>query len=102
MLSYLAATTPADPTSYYFNQGVLGVTVVVLALVIRFMFKYYTGKMDEKDLKIETLQKALVDSNVKHADDYRQMALNEQSVLSGITQTQELLAAKIETGKSGN
>lgn len=99
MLSYFAATTTTDPTSYYFNQGVLGVTVVVLALVIRFMFKYYTGKMDEKDAKIETLQNALSANNSKHSDDYRQMALNDQSVLSTISQAQELLAAKIEAAK---
>lgn len=99
MLSYFAATATTDPGSYYFNQGVLGVTVVVLALVIRFLFSYYTKKIDEKDAKIELLQKALVDSNEKHADDYRQMALNDQTVLSTISQAQELLAAKIEAAK---
>lgn len=102
MLSYFAAT-PTDPASsalgYYFTQGVLGVTVVVLALVIRFMFKYYTDKLDAKDAKIEALQNARLDDNNRHADDYREMAKNDQIVLSGNSQANQLLAAKIEAVK---
>lgn len=104
MLQYFAeATAQADPTStavgYYFTQGVLGVTVIVLALVIRFMFKYYTEKLDAKDLKLEGLNNARLDDNNKHADDYREMAKNDQIVLSGNSQANELLAAKIEAVK---
>ena len=99
MLSIFATTTPSDPASYYFTQGVLGITVVVLALVIRFMFKYYTEKLDAKDLKIEALQGARLDDNNKHSEDYREMAKNDQIVLQGNAQTNELLAAKIEAVK---
>lgn len=97
------ATTAVDPISntagYYFTQGVLGVTVVVLAIVIRYIFKYYTDKLDVKDTKIEALNAALLDQNNKHADDYREMAKNDQIVLSGNSQANELLAAKIEAVK---
>lgn len=96
MIGVFAAATPTDPASYYFTQGVLGVTVIVLALVIRFMFKYYTEKLDTKDLKIEALQNARLEDNTKHADDYREMAKNDQIVLSGNSQANELLAGKIE------
>ena len=100
MLSLFAATTQTDPSStiigYYFTQGVLGITVIVLALVIRFMFKYYTGKIDEKDTKIDLLQGARLEDNKTHTTDYREMAKNDQTVLLGNAQASELLAGKIE------
>lgn len=102
MLQYFAdvATDPsANPFSYYFTQGVLGISVVLLLLTLRFMWKYFTDKLDLKDAKIEGLNAALLDQSNKHADDYREMAKNDQIVLSGNAQANELLAAKIETGK---
>lgn len=102
MLTYFAATN-ADPASsaigYYFTQGVLGVTVIVLALVIRFLFSYYTKKIDEKDAKIEALANARLDDNKTHSADYREMAKNDQAVLLGNAQANELLAGKIEAVK---
>jgi len=101
VLTNLAATAPAnDPVSYYFTQGVLGVTVIVLALVIRFLFSYFTKKIDEKDLKIELLQNARLEDNKTHTTDYREMAKNDQTVLLGNAQAQELLADKIEAVKA--
>lgn len=106
MLSLFAATATNDPASsaigYYFTQGVLGVTVIVLALVIRFMFKYYTGKIDEKDTKIDLLQNARLEDNKTHTADYREMAKNDQIVLSGNSQANELLAGKIEAVRGRN
>lgn len=99
MLSLFAATN-SDPASsavgYYFTQGVLGITVIVLALVIRFLFSYYTKKIDEKDAKIDLLQNARLEDNKTHTVDYREMAKNDQIVLSGNSQANELLAGKIE------
>lgn len=98
---YFAATT--DPVTnaagYYFTQGVLGITVIVLAVVIRFMFKYYTAKIDAKDEKIDLLQNARLEDNKTHTIDYREMAKNDQMVLSGNSQASQLLAAKIESVK---
>lgn len=98
MLQYFADTI--DPASsavgYYFTQGVLGITVIVLALVIRFLFSYYTKKVDEKDGIIYGLQNARLDDNKTHTTDYRDMARNDQIVLSGNSQANELLAGKIE------
>lgn len=100
MLSLFAATDPATSAAgYYFTQGVLGVTVIVLALVIRFLFSYYSKKIDEKDLKIELLQNARLEDNKTHTTDYREMAKNDQTVLLGNAQAQELLAGKIEAVK---
>lgn len=91
-----AGSSPTDPASYYFTQGVLGITVIVLALVIRFLFSYYTKKIDEKDTEIRALNQARFDDNKTHTADYREMAKNDQLVLSGNSQANELLAGKIE------
>lgn len=98
MVEYFAATaTPAaDPISYYFTQGVLGVTVIALIIVIRFMWNYFTKKIDEKDVKIDLLQNARLEDNKTHTVDYREMAKNDQTVLLGNAQSNELLAGKIE------
>lgn len=100
MWSYLAATTEnpiADPVSYYFTQGVLGVTVIALMIVMRFMWNYFTKKLDAKDIEIQLLNNARLEDNKTHTIDYREMAKNDQIVLSGNSQASELLASKIET-----
>lgn len=100
--SYLAATDPLNGvTSYYFTQGVLGFTVVVLAFVIWYLFRYFTAKIDAKDLKIEALQNARLLDAEKHTLDYREMAKNDQAVLLGNSQANQLLSAKIEAVKGG-
>lgn len=104
MLQLFADATPTgDPVSgavgYFFTQGVLGITVIVLAIVIRFIFKYYTDKLDVKDAKIEALNTAILNQAIKSGDDYREMAKNDQIVLSGNSQANQLLAAKIEAVK---
>lgn len=104
-MEYLAATATDPATSavgYYFTQGVLGVTVIVLALVIRFLFSYYTKKIDEKDAKIDLLQNARLEDNKTHTVDYREMAKNDQTVLLGNAQASELLAGKIESVRGRN
>jgi len=106
MIEYIAAVTETDPASsaigYYFTQGVLGVTVIVLALVIRFLFSYYTKKIDEKDAQIALLQNARLDDNKTHTLDYREIAKNDQTVLLGNAQASELLAGKIESVRGRN
>lgn len=103
MLELFASTTASDPAnnvfSYYFTQGVLGITVIILILTVRFMFTYYNKKLDDKDLKIEALQNARLDDNKTHTVDYREMAKNDQAVLLGVAQSQELLSGKIEAVK---
>lgn len=104
MFQFIADTTDpvSSATGYYFTQGVLGISVVVLALVIRYGFKYYTGKLDEKDAEIKALNAARLVDNDKHADDYREMAKNDQTVLLGNAQASQLLAGKIEAVKGSN
>lgn len=102
-MDYFAAATTGDPATsalgYYFTQGVLGVTVIVLALVIRFLFSYFTKKIDEKDAEIRALNIARIEDSKTHSADYREMAKNDQMILSGNSQANELLAGKIEAVK---
>lgn len=102
MLSLFAAATPTDPASYYFTQGVLGVTVIALIVVIRFMWNYFTKKLDAKDVEIQLLNNARLEDNKTHTVDYREMAKNDQIVLSGNSQANELLAGKIESVRGRN
>jgi hypothetical protein len=100
MLTTLAATAPAnDPVTFYFTQGVLGVTVVVLALVIRFIYTDKTKREDAKDAEIKALNAIILANEKTHTADYRDMAKNDQTVLLSNAQAQELLASKIEITK---
>lgn len=74
---------PNDPTTYYFTQGVLGVTVVVLAGVA---WKFYT--------KIQQLQDARL-------QDQKDVTKENGAIIASNAEAMRILAAKIETGKRG-
>jgi len=96
MLSLFAATDPGTGiTNYLFTQGILGVVCVGLIIVV----VYQQKKLDKKDDKIEALQNARLDDNKTHTLDYREMAKDNQEVLQGNSQSNALLAAKIEAVK---
>jgi hypothetical protein len=101
MLTFFAETagTATDPLGYYFDKGVLGITIIALIIVIRFMWNYFTKKLDAKDEEIRLLNNARLEDNKIHTVDYREMAKNDQTVLLGNAQAQELLAGKIEAVK---
>lgn len=90
------ATNSPDVLGYYFDKGVLGITIIALIVVIRFMWNYFTKKLDSKDEEIRLLNNARLEDNKTHTADYREMAKNDQTVLLGNAQAQELLAGKIE------
>ncbi len=95
----LAATDPQTGiTNYLFTQGILGVCCVGLIIVIIYQQK----KLDKKDDRINALQDARLADSTAHAVDYREMARNDQQILSGNSQAQNLLAAKIEAVKGRN
>lgn len=96
-----AQTTPTNPDllGYYFDKGVLGITIIALIIVLRFMWNYFTRKLDAKDEEIRLLNNARLEDNKTHTIDYREMAKNDQVVLLGNAQANELLGAKIESVK---
>lgn len=96
MLSIFAATDPSTGiTNYLFTQGVLGVAVVALGIVV----VYQQKKLDKRDEKIQALQDARLDDNKSHTLDYREMAKDNQEVLQLNSQNSALLTAKIEAVK---
>lgn len=96
----MAEAAPTDPFSFYLDKGVLGLTIVALLVVIRFMWAYFTKKLDAKDEEIRLLNNARLEDNKTHTLDYRDMAKNDQTVLLSNAQAQELLASKIEAVKA--
>lgn len=96
MLELFAATDPSTGiTNYLFTQGVLGVAVIALGIVV----VYQQKKLDKKDEKIQQLQDFRLDDNKAHTLDYREMAKDNQEVLQLNSQNSALLTAKIEAVK---
>lgn len=93
MYSLLSA---ADPSSgvfdFLFTQGVLGTCLVMAIIVI----VYQQKKLDKKDDKLDAQFAARLEDHKAHTTDYREMAKNDQMVLAGNSQANELLAGKIE------
>lgn len=92
---FAQATTGEGITSYLFTQGVLGVAVIVLGVVVIYQQK----KIDKKDEKLESLYEARILDNKNQAADYREMAKDNQEVLQGNSQANLLLGSKIEAVK---
>lgn len=96
MLGVLAATDPASGIfDFLFTQGILGVVAVGLIVVVIYLVR----KLDKKELEIAALNKQLLDDNKTHANDYREMAKDNQEVMQLNSQNSALLAAKIEAVK---
>lgn len=75
-------------TTYLFSQGVLGVVVVALVTVC---IKLY-NKVERQQLRIEELQ------DLRLADN-KEITKDVTAVLQGNSQSNALLAAKIEVAK---
>lgn len=96
MFYLFAATEPAQGiTDYLFTQGILGVVCIGLIIVV----VYQQKKSDKKDEKIEALNTLLLAENKLHTADYKTMAEKDQEVLQLNSQSNQLLAAKIEAVK---
>lgn len=79
---------PGDPTTYYLTQGVLGVTVLVLGLVIRALWSEIKKKEDEKIAILEAWRQETKDEGKATLD-----------IVKGNSQTIFYLADKIKAGK---
>lgn len=96
MIDLFAATDPATGIfDFLFTQGILGVVCVGLIIVV----VYQQKKADKKDEKIDALNAQLLSENKSHTLDYREMAKDNQEVLQLNSQSNNLLAAKIEAVK---
>jgi len=96
MWTYFAATDPSTGIfDFLFTQGILGVCLIAAIVVI----VYQQKKLDKKDDKIDTLHEARLTDNKTHTLDYREMAKDNQEVLQGNSQSNLILAEKIEVVK---
>lgn len=77
-----------DPATFYFTQGVLGVTVIVLGMVVRILW------LEVKKERVE--KEALLKAWREETKTDGQVAID---VLKGNSQSLLYLADKIQTGK---
>ena len=77
-----------DPATFYFTQGVLGVTVIVLGLVINKLY----NKTEKQQARIEELQNLRL-------EDSKEVTRDVTAVLQGNAQSMSILAEKISVGK---
>ncbi len=90
----------AGISNYLLTQGVLGVVCLVLGIVVVYQQRKYDKLVTQKDADIALLNKQLLDDNKAHAIDYRDMAKDNQEVMSNTSQNVRILSEKIEVGKS--
>lgn len=81
-----------DPSTYYFTQGVLGVTVVVLGITLYRIYTTLTAKLEKKEAE----KIAILEAWRQETKDEGKTALE---VVKGSSQTMFYLADKIEAGK---
>jgi len=86
-------------SNYLLTQGVLGLAVLALGIVI----VYQQRKLDKKDSfyteEIKLLNQALLAEIKAHTANYQEMAKREQEVLSDVSQSMALFSEKIEVVK---
>lgn len=77
-----------DFGNYFFTQGVLGVVVAALSVVVI----YQNKKLDKKDARIEELQELRL-------QDSKEVTKDVTEVLQGNSQNMRVLSEKIEIAK---
>lgn len=83
---------PPDAATYYFTQGVLGVTVVVLIFVCSKL--YNSREADRKEWRAEVKE-----LNDLRLSDGKEVAEKVTSVMENTSQNIRILSEKIEAGK---
>lgn len=79
---------PGDPATYYLTQGVLGVSVLVLGLVVRALWVALQKKEQEKIAILEAWRQETKTDGKEALE-----------IVKGNSQTMFYLADKIEAGK---
>lgn len=80
----------SDPATYYFTQGVLGVTVIVLGLVIRALWVELKAERQDKEAILKAWK-----------DETREEGKVVVDALKQNSQIQFYMADKIEAAKKG-
>lgn len=84
-----------DVTKFFFNQGVLGVIIVILAGVFVFYYRSSEKQKREDATKIFDLQEA-------RRVDYKEITEKVTTVVQNNSQNMLILSEKIEVGKAND
>lgn len=89
-----------DINTYLFTQGVLGVACFILGFVVVYQQKKADKKDDAHAEEVRGLNRELIAASNAHALDYRELAKDNQEVMSNTSQNVRILSEKIEVGKA--
>jgi hypothetical protein len=95
---FFAATT--DPTTYFLQQGLLGVVLVVLAGAFVLYYRSSEKAKSDRDLEIKGLNKIIYDIQELRRVDYKDTTKEVTDVLQDNSQNLRILSEKIEVGKA--
>lgn len=99
MLSYFAAQDPQTVLSSGNTVAILALIIVTLAGVVIYLARELKVQQRENATEIKELNKLIYSEQKAYTADYREMAKDNQEVLQGNSQSNALLAAKIEAVK---
>lgn len=102
MLGIFAVADPQTTLASGNIYAILALIIVVLAGVVVYLSKKLFDNQRDGAAEIKELNKLIYASEKEHTADYREMAKNDQTVLQGNSQSNELLAAKIEAVKGSH
>lgn len=99
MIEYLAATDPQTTLSSGNTLAILALIIVTLAGAVLYLVRKLDVCQRDAAAEIKALNAQLLAENKSHTQDYKTMAVKDQEVLQLTSQTNTLLATKIESVK---
>lgn len=99
MMALFAATDPQTTLASGNIVAIEALIIVVLAGVVVYLAKKLFDNQRDSAAEIKELNKLLYSEGKAHAADYKEMAQKDQEVLQLNSQSQTLLATKIEAVK---
>lgn len=98
-MQFFAATDPQAVLSSGNLAAILALIIVTLAGVVVYLARKIDKQATDSAAEIKELNKLIFAEGKAHTSDYREMAKDNQEVLQGNSQSNALLAAKIEAVK---
>lgn len=99
MLHFFAAQDPQTVLTSGNTVAILALIIITLAGVVVYLARKIDKQAVDNAAEIKALNKVIFDEQKIHTADYREMAKDNQEVLQGNSQSNSLLAAKIEAVK---
>lgn len=96
MFGLFAVTDPQTTLTSGNAIAILALIIIVLAGVVVYLVRKLEVSQRDSAAEIKALNVLLLQELKTHTEDYREMAKNDQTILQGNSQTNQLLAAKIE------